>query len=229
MDLGVFLAKQFDSAVHQQRPEDVDDPVELSNQSDSRQDENSAHDQRSQNSPEQNFVLVDRGYLEIPEDEKKDEKIIDTEGKFNHVSGDELQRGGTPVPKVNNYREDGRQCDPHGARKQRLTKFHNMSATVEDSQVEDQHHQDEKIKQDPEKELTQGSPKGGLEIKIRKSAKRSEQTLTPLLKSKIGNRKSDYILSSKRTVSSTTLPTISRLLGLSLSSVSCGVWWKTSL
>jgi len=40
---------------------------------------------------------------------------------------------------------------------------------------------------------------------------------------------SGSILSRMRTVSSTTVPTISRLFGLSLSTVSCGVWWKTSL
>ena len=44
MDFRILLAEQFDSAVDQQRPKDVDDPVELSNQSDSRQDENGAHD-----------------------------------------------------------------------------------------------------------------------------------------------------------------------------------------
>src|SRR5207237_1392442 len=87
----------------------------------------------------------------------------------------------------------GRQRDPHGAPEQGLTKFHHVGATVEDSQVEDQHHQDEKVKQDPEKELVQGSPSGGLEIKIRKSAKQSEQqTLVPLLKSKIGNPTTSY-------------------------------------
>ena len=36
-----------------------------------------------------------------------------------------------------------------------------------------------------------------------------------------------HFLSSKRTVSRITEPTISILLGLSLSIVSCGVWWKT--
>jgi len=46
-----------------------------------------------------------------------------------------------------------------------------MSTTVEDAQVEDQHHQDEEIKQNPESELTQASPKGGLEIKMGKRAK----------------------------------------------------------
>jgi hypothetical protein len=46
-----------------------------------------------------------------------------------------------------------------------------MVTTVEDAQVEDQHHQDEKIKQNPESELIQASPKGGLEIKMWKRAK----------------------------------------------------------
>ena len=108
MDFCVFLAEQFDSAVHQQCAKNVNDPVELSNQSDSRQNENRAHDQGAQNPPEQNFVLVDRGYLEIAEDEKEDKKIIDTKGKLNHIPGDELQRGTAPVPKVNNNREHGR-------------------------------------------------------------------------------------------------------------------------
>jgi hypothetical protein len=37
------------------------------------------------------------------------------------------------------------------------------------------------------------------------------------------------ILPRMRTVSRITLPTIWKLLGLSLSIVSCGVWWKTPL
>jgi hypothetical protein len=191
MDFRIFLAKQFDSAVHQQRPKDVNDPVELSNQSDSRQDENCAHDQRAQNSPKQNFVLMNRGNLEVAKDEKEDKKIIDTKGELNHVSGDELQCGSAPVPKVNNNREDGGQRDPHGAPEQSFTEFHNVGTTVEDSQVEDQHHQDEEVKQDPESELVQGSPKGGLEIKTRKRAKTQLLNLLSLLKSEIGNWKSE--------------------------------------
>jgi hypothetical protein len=75
------------------------------------------------------------------------------------------------VPKIDNDREDGGQRDPQGAPQQRLTKLHHVGTTVEDTQVEDQHHQDEEIKQNPESELTQASPKGGLEIKMGKRAK----------------------------------------------------------
>ena len=126
---------------------------------------------RPQNSPEQNFVLMNCGHLEISKDEKEDKKIIDTEGKLDHIPGDELQRGDTPVPKIDNDREDSGQCNPHGAPQQRLTKFHHVGTTVEDAQVQDQHRQDEEIKQNPESELTQASPRGGLEIKMRKRAK----------------------------------------------------------
>src|SRR6266576_5266531 len=110
-------------------------------------------------------------HLEKSKDEKENKKIIDTEGKLDHIPSHELQRGDTSVPKIDNDREDGGQCDPHGAPQQSLTKFHHVGTTVEDSQVKDQHHQDEEIKQNPESELVQGSPKGGLEIKMRKSAK----------------------------------------------------------
>src|SRR5207244_8007575 len=107
----------------------------------------------------------------ITEDHDIDKNNHDNEKKLYYVSGNELQRGAAPVPKVNNDREHSCQCDPHGAPQQRLTKFHHVVTTVKDSQVEDQHHQDEKVKQDPKSELVQGSPKGGLEIKIRKRAK----------------------------------------------------------
>jgi len=44
-------------------------------------------------------------------------------------------------------------------------------STVEDAKVEDQHHQNEKVKQNPESELIQASLEAGLEIKIWKRAK----------------------------------------------------------
>ena len=83
------------------------------------------------------------------------------------------------------------------------------------------------------------SHKAELEMKFGKRAKRvnrkraaCRQSSYPLhagsvLSSMRFFRFSSYLLSSIRTVSRITVPTISMLLGLSLSRVSCGVWWKT--
>ncbi len=73
MDLGLALAEQFDAAVDQQRAENIDDPVKSLDQAHAGDDENRPHDQRAQDSPEQDLVLVAGRHLEITEDQQEDE------------------------------------------------------------------------------------------------------------------------------------------------------------
>src|ERR1700687_1450515 len=98
MDLGLLLKEQLDSAVHQKRTEHVDNPVESLDEADARRDEDRAHEERAQDSPEQYLVLVDRRHLEETEDQEKDKEVVDTQREFDDVSGDELQRGRAAVP-----------------------------------------------------------------------------------------------------------------------------------
>src|SRR5207248_3107825 len=62
------LKKKSDSAIHEQEPEAVDDPVEPSNQTNSSKDKGRAHDDGADNSPEQHAVLLLVRQAEVPED-----------------------------------------------------------------------------------------------------------------------------------------------------------------
>src|ERR1700730_1394967 len=106
MDVGTFLTHQLYTAVNQQQGERVNDPVESLDESHTRENEHGAHDQRTQNSPEQDSVLVSRRHIEVTKNQEKDEKIVDTQGKLYHISGDELQGSGMRLPDVKQNREE---------------------------------------------------------------------------------------------------------------------------
>ncbi len=146
MDLSFILEEQLDAAVHQEGSEDINDPVESLDQAYAGHDENGAHDERAQNSPEQDLVLVGRRHLKETEDQQEDEKVIDTERKLDDVSGDELQHGGTAMPEKDHASEDRGQCDPSDTPEHGFAKFYGVGAAVEDAQVQHQHGEDEKIK-----------------------------------------------------------------------------------
>src|SRR4029077_5221529 len=101
MDLGLILKEQLDAAVHQKRTKHVDDPVEPFDEGNAGGDENRAHDQGAQDSPEQYLVLVDRRHLEETKDEEEDKEVVDAQRELDDVSGDELKRGRAAVPEEN--------------------------------------------------------------------------------------------------------------------------------
>ena len=84
--------------------------------------------------------------LEETEDQEEDEEVVDAQGEFDNVSGDELEGGGAAVPEENDDGEDGGQGDPGHAPDQGLAELDGVGAAVEHTQVEPQHGEDEKIK-----------------------------------------------------------------------------------
>ena len=84
-------------------------------------------------------------HLEVAENQQKNEKIVDTERKLDHVSRDELQRGRTPVPEKNQNGKHRRQPDPECAPGQSFAESHRMGPAMEDAEIEDQHCEDEKV------------------------------------------------------------------------------------
>ena len=55
--------------------------MEPLDQADARDDENRAHDQRAQDSPEQDIVLVVAGNLEETENQQEDEEVVDAQAR----------------------------------------------------------------------------------------------------------------------------------------------------
>src|ERR1700693_6406568 len=92
---------QPDAAVNQQRSKAVQDPVEALDQTHSRDDENTAHQHRAHNSPKQDAPLVLLRHREIAEDHEEEKKIVDAQGEFQDVAGNELKRDLAPLPEKN--------------------------------------------------------------------------------------------------------------------------------
>jgi hypothetical protein len=118
-------------------------------ESDPGQDERRAHEQSAENPPEQHAMLVLLGNREVVEDYEKNEKIIDAERKFEDVTCDELDGNLPALPEKNEHSEGCRQSQPHGTAGQRIAGA-DTTAAVEDAQVQHQHRDREKVKDDPE-------------------------------------------------------------------------------
>src|SRR5580658_8975106 len=92
------------------------------------------------------------GHGEITEDHEEEEEIVHTEGKLEHIAGDELQGDLAALPKENQAGKSGGEGDPHTAPGKRLARTHNPAAAVEDEQVQHQHAQREQVEENPEVE-----------------------------------------------------------------------------
>jgi len=125
--------------------------VEAGDQTHSGPDKNAAHEQRTQDSPEQNAMLLLFRDREIIEDYEEDEEIIDAQGKFKNIPSDEFQRGMVALPEVQQDREGSGQRNVYGAPAQRLARTDDAAGTV-DAQIHHQHAQREKVEQNPEVE-----------------------------------------------------------------------------
>ena len=91
MHLLVLLKRHLEPAHHQHRAEQVDNPVKPLHQRHARRDEHRPHHQRAKDAPEQHFVLILRGHLEVGEDQEEDEQVVHAQRQFYQVAGEEFQ------------------------------------------------------------------------------------------------------------------------------------------
>src|SRR5579864_118398 len=127
-------------------------------------DEDSAQDERAKNSPKQDAVLQFVGNGKIIEDHQENKQIVDAERQLDHISGDELQAGLTPLPEVQNGGEGGSHRNIHQTPAQCFAKLHNMARPVKDPQVDYQHAHREDVEENPEVE--QKAPRRRLKSEI---------------------------------------------------------------
>ena len=152
MNFGTLLAQQPDSAVHQQYPKQIHNPMKAPNEADAQQNKNRAHNQSPDNSPEEHFVLIFTGHAKIAEDQEKHEKIVDAQRKFDDVTGHELQRGHAATPEEDDRRKRSRQGDPHGAPGKGLAELYLVRTAMKDAKVQRQHGQNKQIEESPEED-----------------------------------------------------------------------------
>jgi hypothetical protein len=86
------------------------------------------HEQRSQDAPEQDSVLVLRRDAQVTEDGDEDEQVVDAERPLDEVAGEELEGGPAPDAQVHTQRKEHRKGEPTmlqvaASRKRRLGFF----------------------------------------------------------------------------------------------------------
>lgn len=145
----MFLKHQFDTGEDQDRAEEVDRPVELFDKGASGEDEDDPHHQRAENPPEQDAVLELGFDRERGKDDHEDEDIIDGEGFFDQVAGDELDRLFRTEPDVDEPGETERQRNPDNAPDCGFFQGDDVGFAIEDAEVERQHHEHESEEPEP--------------------------------------------------------------------------------
>src|ERR671918_1327897 len=77
VDLLVLLDGESDPGHDQERPKQIDNPVKCLDQRDSHRDEEGPHEERSENAPEQDLMLIHRRDTKGGEDQQKHEDVVD--------------------------------------------------------------------------------------------------------------------------------------------------------
>ena len=90
-DLFVPGEQEADPGDDQERPEQVDQPVEAPEQRGAGEDERRAQHEGAEDAPEQHPVLQLLRHLEVGEDDQEDEQVVDRERVLDQVAGDELE------------------------------------------------------------------------------------------------------------------------------------------
>src|SRR5579864_2169962 len=98
IDLMFTRYADANAAVNEQRTENKQQPVKAVNQAHARPDEDSAQNERSHDSPEQDTMLLLLRDGEIVEDHEENEEVIDAKREFEDVSGDKLEAGLMSLP-----------------------------------------------------------------------------------------------------------------------------------
>ncbi len=126
--------------------------MEMLDQSHTGADEDPAKNERSDDTPEQNAVLLFVGNGEVLKNYEKDKQVVDTERQFKNVSGNELESDLLSVPEIKHDRKCARQSYVEGAPSKGRAKAYSTLPPMEDKQVEDQHADGEGVEEDPEVE-----------------------------------------------------------------------------
>ena len=146
----VVRAEQLETRVQQKRTEKIEDPIEALNQNGANADHCAAHDERAQNSPEKQAMLVPGVNAKILEDQNEDEYVVHAERFFDYISGKKLEAGATPMGRKNPQSEPNGKRDPQRAFEPRLANRNRVGAAMEKTQVQQQEHRNAGVEGDPQ-------------------------------------------------------------------------------
>ena len=88
----LFRQRHFDPGEQQERAEDVQQPFELGNQPAASEDHDGTQDNCAQHAVHQHATLQSRRHGEVAEQHQPDEDVINRQGFFNQIAGEEGER-----------------------------------------------------------------------------------------------------------------------------------------
>jgi hypothetical protein len=95
--LVLLLRQHAPGGEHQERTEQVEDPVVAGDERCSEEDHRPPHDQRPHDAPEKHAMLVLRGHPHVLEDHRDHEDVVRAQRDLDHVAGEELHGRQTAV------------------------------------------------------------------------------------------------------------------------------------
>ena len=132
-------AHEPDTGDDEQDAEQVDHPVGRGKDGRARGDEHRTEDDRPEDPPEQQPVLVRRRHREGREDQGEHEDVVDREGQLDQVAREILRARITAPGRCDERPEAEGEADPHRAPCGRLPEGQGLRVPVDDEEVEGEH------------------------------------------------------------------------------------------
>ena len=149
VDIGFLFDDHFDACEYEKGAEDVDDPGKFGDEFGADSDHGGAHNEGTEDAPEEDFVLVAWRDGEVGEEQGDDEDVIDAEGFLDDVAGEEFE-GFVIAHEVPNTEIEGEgEGDPDEGPRDGLFDGDDVAFAVKDAEVERQHDEDKDVEADP--------------------------------------------------------------------------------
>jgi hypothetical protein len=114
-------------------------------------DESATHDQRADDSPEEDLVLVLGRNLEIGKDQKKDKEVVNAEGFFYQIAGEKLKSRFITPPEIDDDIETQGNGDPECAPKKGFLDLDLVRPPIENDQIKGEQSQYASVESYPKK------------------------------------------------------------------------------
>src|ERR1017187_3612703 len=131
-----------EATVKQEGAEEVEDPIHHGDQCNAEADHQAAHDQRAENAPVKDAMLVLPGDAEIGEDEGNDKHIVHRERQLDQITGDKLEGLLLAAQGFEDQGEEHREGKPDEAPNERFLELDGVGVAMENAQIERQEDQD---------------------------------------------------------------------------------------
>lgn len=149
VEILLLAAEDLVAAVEKDRGEEEQDEGEAVDHRDTERQEHRAEDQCADDAEEKHPVLIFPGHLEIREDQREDEEVVDREALLQQPGGRVLRSGGASERQEDDRAEDQREAHPQRAPQPGLLEADDMRLAV-CQEVDRQRDDDGHDEHDPE-------------------------------------------------------------------------------